>query len=124
MRVFLIWLWCFPQMLAGFLLRIVTRAKKSGDHYEYNIRGGSVSLGEYIFLSPQNKDDERVLRHEKGHTKQSRMLGWLYLLVIGLPSFIWFTFFKRYRAKHNKDYYSFYTERWADRLAGINRYQE
>lgn len=118
----LLWIWCFPQMFGGLLVKIFTRARKVNDHYEYNIRSGSVSLGEYVFLCPSHYNDEEVLKHEKGHTIQSKYLGWLYLLVIGLPSFIWANskYCERYRQKHNKSYYSFYTERWANKLGGVH----
>lgn len=116
-----IWVWCFPQQLAGLTLRIITRAKKKDDHYEYNFKGGSISLGTYVFLCPSHWNDERVLKHEKGHTVQSNILGWLYLPIIGLPSVIWANCFGWYRKKYNKSYYDFYTERSADELGGVER---
>lgn len=122
MKVFtaiLIWIWCFPQMFAGLLLKLFTRAKKRGDHYEYNIQRGSVTLGTYIFLCPYHYKNEKVLKHEQGHVKQSLMLGWLYLIVIGLPSIIWAGCFTKYRMKHNVSYYSFYTEKYANKLGGV-----
>ena len=120
-RSIFVWLWCFPQMLTGLILRLVTRARKVGDHYEYNIKNGSISLGEYIFLCPSHYGDAEVLKHEKGHTKQSYMLGWLYMFVIALPSMIWCGCFEGYRKKHNVSYYDFYTEKWANKLGGVKR---
>lgn len=119
MKKLLIWIWCFPQMLIGFLLKIFTKARKKDDHYEYNITLGSISLGEYVFLCPQHQNDKMILAHEFGHVKQSRYLGWLYLFVIGLPSIIWAGCFEKYRQKHNISYYSFYTEKWANKLNNI-----
>ena len=110
-------------MFAGVLVKIITKAKRNGDHYEYSIKCGSVSLGEYIFLCPNHWRDETILKHEQGHGRQSLYLGWLYLIVIGLPSIIWAGCFGWYRKKYNVSYYSFYTERWADMLGGVNRYQ-
>ena len=49
---------------------------------------------------------------------QSRMLGWLYLFVIGIPSILWAAWWNE---GQNRSYYSFYTERWADRLGGVER---
>ena len=115
------WLWCFPQNLLGFCFLLFTKARKVGDHYEYDLESGSVSLGDYIFLCPQHWNDSTVLRHEKGHQIQSRRLGWLYLPVIGLPSLVWSGCFGAYRKKHNISYFDFYTERWADRLGGVKR---
>lgn len=115
------WIWCFPQMLIGLIIRIATRAEHHGDHYRYNFTQGSVSLGTYIFLCPSHWDDEETLKHEQGHTKQSYILGWLYLIVVGLPSLIWCCCFDNYRRKHNKSYYEFYTEAWANKLGGVDK---
>ena len=114
------WLWCLPQNIVGLIVKIATRAKRTGDHYRYNVRSGSVTLGKYVFLCPAHWEDEETLKHEKGHQKQSQMLGWLYLFVIGIPSIIWAGCFEKYRKKHNTNYYDFYTERWANRLGGVN----
>ena len=89
---------------------------------------GGMSLSNHIFLPRHmfeklNGSDYQFnyIHHEYGHTIQSHMLGPLYLLVIGLPSIVWAGCFKNWRKKHNKDYYSFYTERWADKLTGVKR---
>lgn len=112
------WTWCLPQTLVGAILKIVTKARKVGDHYEYNLKG-SVSLGRFIFLYPAHWNNAKKLKHEQGHTKQSYILGWLYLLVIGLPSFIWANCFGWYRRKYKVSYYSFYPEKWANKLGGV-----
>lgn len=121
MKTILTWIWCFPQMFLGFLVRIFTKAQNCGEYYEFDIEGGSLSLGTYIFICPAHYGDGDTLLHEQGHTKQSYILGWLYLLVIGLPSLIWANCFEKYRQKHNISYFSFYTEKWADKLSGIDR---
>lgn len=117
----LVWIWCLPQMLAGLIFQKITKSQKYGNFYRHNYNFGSVSLGTYIFLCPQHWNDEKTKKHEYGHTKQSFYLGWLYLFVIGIPSIIWCGCFEEYRKKHNISYYSFYTEKWADKLAGIER---
>lgn len=121
MKRTLLWLWCFPQNLLGWLVKMFTGAEKIGDHYRYKIKSGSVSLGEYIFLCPGHWGDEETLAHEKGHREQSRRLGWFYLIVVGIPSVIWCVCFEEYRKKHNIDYSDFYTEKWADKLGGVVR---
>lgn len=121
LKIIATWIWCFPQQLAGWLVKVITKARIVGDHYEYDVKCGSLSLGEYVFLCPSHYGDEQVLKHEKGHSVQSRYLGWLYLFVIGIPSFIWAGCFGGYRKKHNVSYYSFYTEKWADKLGGVKR---
>ena len=110
--------WGAFQSIIGGILFLFNLAKP---HFIYNgavvtrwsIRG-SVSLGEFIFLS--DKADDTILAHEYGHTMQSLILGPLYLLVIGLPSIVCagFPVFVKYRKKKNYSYYRFYTERWAN----------
>lgn len=118
----LAWTWCFPQQLLGLLVRIFSCAQKQeGGYYTYNIKAGSVSLGTFIMLCESHKNNPTVLKHEQGHTKQSFILGWLFLIVIGLPSIIWAGCFDAYRKKNNISYYSFYTEKWADKLGGVER---
>ena len=77
------------------------------------MRGG-VSLGKYIIVNQWMPTKE--IMHEYGHCRQSKYLGPLYLLVIGIPSLIWAIFGKRGDA-----YYTFYTEKWADKLGGVDR---
>lgn len=118
----MLWIWCFPQQLLGLLVRMFTRARDTGEgYYVWGITSGSISLGTFIFLCPAHEGDEKALKHEQGHTRQSFMLGWLYLFIIGIPSIIWAGCFKGYRKKNNISYYSFYTERWADKLGGVER---
>ena len=121
MKITALWLWCLPQNLLGLLLLLFTKARKVGEHYEYNIGCGSVSLGDYIFLCPSHRNNKTILKHEQGHQIQSRILGWLYLPVIGIPSIIWAGCFGWYRNKYDFSYYDFYTERWADILGGVKR---
>ena len=80
--------------------------------------GGAVSLGLFII---GNLDNEETVKHEYGHTTQSALLGIFYLLVIGLPSILWASLGEKYRKKHGKSYYDFYTEKWADKLGKVER---
>lgn len=48
-------------------------------------KGWGITLGSYINM---NNHDEKTLRHEYGHTKQSQYLGPLYLKIVGLPSLV------------------------------------
>ena len=54
-----------------------------------NQRGSVTFCKDYIFLSKKAWHKDHTIKHEYGHTIQSKWLGWLYLLVIGLPSIIW-----------------------------------
>ena len=81
------------------------------------MRGG-IALGKYIIVSEHS--DLLTIRHEYGHCRQSKRLGWLYLFVIGIPSIIYAAWWVKFD-KGRHDYYDFYTERWADKLGGIKR---
>lgn len=113
------YLWQLPQNLLGLLLRLVYKGEDAtywGAVVRRSIRmKGGISLGQYIII--EKDADIKTLWHEYGHCRQSRMLGWLYLIVVGLPSLIW-AGIRRYT---RRSYYWFYTEKWADRLAGIER---
>ena len=112
--------WGSVQSLVGAVMFLCFVGKK---HYifhgavvtEWNY-GGSVSLGQFIFLS-KGRDDVRP--HEFGHSIQSLILGPLYLLVIGLPSVLWagLPVCRSVRCRRRMSYFDFYTERWADRLS-------
>jgi hypothetical protein len=120
-------LWGLPQNIIGFVMMMYFkgagfRVQKYNDAFLIVMRNqniGAVSLGQFIFIFSNYQEREQfVIRHEYGHTKQSHLLGPLYLLVIGVPSFIWARYFKDYRKKYNVDYYSFWPERWANKLGG------
>ena len=135
-----LWVWCFPQQLLGFILSRKKGVKLEFYKYDKNLlrvckvyiypsKNGSVSLGNYLLIQKELFTEkfifaeqlENTIKHEYGHFKQSLILGWLYLLVIGLPSFIWCNCFDLYRLKNDIDYSSFYTEKWADKLGGVKR---
>lgn len=79
-----------------------------------NMRGG-ISLGNFSYID--SRENQPTIAHEAiGHVKQSKMLGPLYLLVIGIPSITW-AYFRNTRKHPN--YYAFYTESWANKLAGL-----
>ena len=122
--------WQLPQNIAGIIAKKIFKATpyttyKDANVYSWSLKSG-VSLGSHIFVPFKTEDSasdyvQRYIKHEYGHTVQSKYLGWLYLLVIGLPSFVWAGCFKGYREKTGKSYYWFYTEKWADKLGGVER---
>ncbi|MDR0697276.1 MAG: hypothetical protein LBF68_07095 [Christensenellaceae bacterium] len=83
---------------------------------------GGISLGAFIIMNNARglvqTNDTRI--HEYGHTIQSLILGPFYLLVIGIPSFIWCNN-KRFIEMRKKgiSYFSFYPERWANYLGEL-----
>lgn len=133
-RSILTYLWQLPQNLLGLLMLIIGKMCgariyrypfEDGDAWliEWQDFPGGVSLGEHIFLKSLT---DASVRHEHGHCIQSRLLGPLYLLIIGVPSLlgnIWD------RVAH-KDwnpidsvrwYYNQPWEKWADKLGGVKR---
>ncbi len=112
-------IWCLPQLVIGYIVKLIFKAKKDERGlYIWNL-GYGLSLDKFIFV--HKNASENTIKHEQGHTKQSRMLGPLYLFVVGIPSAIWCHCFEGYRQKHNKSYYDFYCEKWADKLGGVDR---
>lgn len=113
----LAYIWQLPQNLLGLLFLLFIRGEERHTlngisfYYAKDFRGG-ISLGRYIILGDKR---ERSVRHEFGHCIQSRMLGPLYLIVIGLPSLIhaWLC-----KCRHHS-YYDKYPEKWADRLGKV-----
>lgn len=118
----LMYIWQLPQHLLGLLLLLTFKGQREsykGVTYYYckRLKGG-ISLGKYILLGNHREKD---IFHEYGHCKQSLRLGWLYLLVIGVPSLVWATIYGRATRQTLNGYYKFYTERWADKLGGVER---
>ena len=119
MREFFInYIWQLPQNLLGTLYKdcisdnIITRVNCDATDYECYLtrNGGGVTLGRYIFVNQNYTDLSNVILHEIGHTKQSRMLGPLYLIIIGIPSISWAGLRRLIPALKKINYYSFYTE--------------
>ena len=117
------WIWQLPQHIAALLYywylimrKQVLMVEREDAYviYTKNVKG-SVTLGMYIFLS--YKATKRTLMHEIGHTRQSLYLGPLYLIIIGLPSLTWAIIHSTWMKRRN--YYNFYTEKWANRLGGV-----
>lgn len=130
-RNVLLYIWQAPQNLLGLILiafykpeRMHTMENGNQIHFSKKMRGG-ISLGKYSLVNighyrhDINESLKRdTVRHEAiGHARQSLYLGWLYLIIIGLPSIIWAWQYEG----DSKGYYKFFTERWADKLAGVKR---
>ena len=114
------WTWGFPQSLLGFLLRMSLGDRPHGHYHGCVVthweKGGSMSLGMYLFLGTGADDSVRV--HEFGHAVQSAILGPLYLPVIGIPSWLWcnLSVFRKLRKEKEIPYCSFYPESTANWL--------
>lgn len=116
--------WQLPQLIAAFIYYWYLKSKdeildtctcQGAIVFIKRKSCGSVTLGSHIFLSPMATDT--TVRHEWGHTRQSLILGPLYLIVIGIPSVIWASIHKKIAP--NTSYFDFFTEKWADKLGGI-----
>lgn len=118
------WIWEFPQCLLGLILTKIYDVKysetyKGIDVYKGKFSGG-ISLGLYIIM---DKDaSENTKKHEWGHTRQSIRWGWLYLLTVGIVSFTWCSLRGIIPGWKNKDYYSIWPEKQADKYGGVKRY--
>ncbi len=121
--------WGGFQTFIGFIVLLFNLKRK---HYFYHgaiitewKKCFSASLGLFIFMSVYHPKEKRkphedtylkILVHEYGHTIQSLLLGPLYMILIWVPSFIWFknSRLRKRREEKNISYFSFYTEKWAD----------
>lgn len=125
MKKVLLYLWQLPQNLVGLVVVKITGAErglytihdKMYKCYATNKIRSSGSLGDYVILKRPQQETIPTILHEYGHCRQSRYLGWLYLPIVGLSSWLHNLFCKC----TDHDYYDFWTEKWADRLGGITR---
>ena len=129
----LLWLWQLPQNLCGLFYKNISKDNRITEVENNDSRSvgakvylqkslGGVTLGKYIFINQDYTDKEFVIKHECGHVKQSKILGPLYLLVIGIPS-LFHAWLSKYieccRKNGEYNYYHFYTEKLANKLMGI-----
>lgn len=134
----LLWIWQLPQNIAGFLVVKLARATKQKmfgyEFYTSKLFNSAVSLGNYIildsvYLSQPKYYLENTIKHENGHRKQSKILGWFYLLIVGLPS-ICRNIYDRIAhkkwdyTKRSNWYYAGFPENWAEKLGETKRYYD
>ena len=129
-------LWEAPQNVLGVLVLGIRWARGRvvavrGEAERWLIQiteGGAVSLGWFVFWT--NTDNPYVpvgaenKAHELGHGLQSRMLGPLYLPVVGLTSelrVIYAVLHRLLTGRRWGGYYDGFPENWADRLGGAER---
>ena len=132
----LFYVWQLPQNILGLLVILVTRAEKTVAPWEW-VTGKpprfGVCLGNYIIFGGAGGSIESI-KHEQGHHKQSEILGPFYLILIGIPSFLWniitrilwiFSTKKRWwLVTLIKIYYHMPWEYTADKLGGVKRNYE
>lgn len=107
-------LWQLPQHIVAWFIILFCQTSRLPDYkgrrvYLYSQRRGCC-LGNYIFLNPKSQE-VATQAHEYGHSRQSLMLGWLYFIIVGLPSAtnVW----------SGARYYSHLVEWWANKLGGV-----
>ena len=125
------WVWQLPQNLLGVIWKNIKKdsiiTPVSNNDIEsvgakaYLIKArGAVTLGKYVFISRTYRDQDMIIKHECGHVKQSKMLGPLYLIVIGAPSILHAWLNDYIGCDEESGYSHFYTEKWADKLMNIS----
>ena len=125
------WVWQLPQNLLGIIWKRIKKESvitsisnddiRSVDAEAYLMKaGGAVTLGKYVFISQTYRDQGMTIKHECGHVKQSKMLGPLYLIVIGVSSILHAWLNDYIGCDEESDYSHFYTKKWADKLMNIS----
>lgn len=120
-KAIVLYMWQFPQNIIGFLLvqlLPVTWVDEIDDVNVYKTKKlFGVSLGNYILTWSLS---HQTVMHEYGHSLQSKLLGPLYLLLVGLPS-ITMNILSRLGVISPLLYYQRWPESWADTLGGVLR---
>lgn len=124
-RNLILFIWQLPQHLLAILYigYLVMMCKDLGIDSRYKqaivipcVMRGAITLGCYVFVG-LNSEYRKTVKHELGHTIQSKILGPLYLIVIGIPSITYCGLRRIFPSLRKKNYYNFYTERWANNLS-------
>lgn len=126
MKNILMYIWQLPQHIVGLILLLFIKGevkhKFNGiNYYFYDPFPGGISLGNYMIIG---ETWSQTIKHEYGHSIQSRMLGPLYLFIVGIPSLIWAWLYGPIIKPTKNGYYKFYTEKWADKLGKVDRKYE
>lgn len=124
-RNLILFIWQLPQHIVAIIYfgYLVMMCKDLGIDSRYKqaivipcIMRGAVTLGNYVFVG-LNSEYKETVKHELGHTIQSKILGPLYLIVIGIPSITYCGLRRLFPSLRKKNYYDFYTEKWANYLS-------
>ena len=124
-RNLILFIWQLPQHIVALIYfgYLVMMCKDLGVDSRYKqatvipcVMRGAVTLGNYVFVG-LNSEYKETVKHELGHTIQSKILGPLYLIVIGIPSITYCGLRRVFPSLRKKNYYDFYTEKWANNLS-------
>lgn len=137
LKLLFLFLWQLPQNIVGAICILsyshygtfFTADDEIVELYFKSCFGSSVSLGDTIILDNSywelfnyypNTALVMMIDHEHGHQIQSRILGPLYLIVIGIPSLLGNLVFRLFKI-NPKYYHKLPWEAWADKLGGVTR---
>ena len=139
LKLLFLFLWQLPQNIIGAICTLnydklhpyYTRDGDLVDVYFKKWFRSGVSLGDIIILDNMYDKDVydkdvsvktlyNTIYHEHGHQRQSRILGPLYLILIGIPSLLGNLVFRLFKI-NSKYYYKQPWEWWADKLGGVVR---
>jgi hypothetical protein len=92
------------KIVALFVVKF-SRAEKIGEYKDATLYywkwPGGMSLSNSIFVPFEWFDgsywQDNYIKHEYGHSIQSKILGPLYLFIIGIPSLLWAKLGKKHR---------------------------
>ena len=124
-RNLILFIWQLPQHIVALIYfgYLVMMCKDLGVDSRYKqaivipcVMRGAITLGNYVFVG-LNSEYKETVKHELGHTIQSKILGPLYLIVIGIPSITYCGLRRLFPSLRKKNYYDFYTEKWANYLS-------
>lgn len=124
-RNLILFIWQLPQHIVAIIYfgYLVMMCKDLGIDSRYKqaivipcVMRGAVTLGNYVFVG-LNSEYKKTVKHELGHTIQSKILGPLYLIVIGIPSITYCGLRRLFPSLRKKNYYDFFSEKSANYLS-------
>ena len=124
-RNLILFIWQLPQHIIAIIYfgYLVMMCKDLGIDSRYKqatvipcIMRGAVTLGNYVFVG-LNSEYKETVKHELGHTIQSKILGPLYLIIIGIPSITYCGLRRIFPSLRKKNYYDFFSEKFANYLS-------
>ena len=124
-RNLILFIWQLPQHIVALIYfgYLVMMCKDLGVDSRYKqatvipcIMRGAVTLGNYVFVG-LNSEYKETVKHELGHTIQSKILGPLYLIVIGIPSITYCGLRRIFPSLRKKNYYDFFSDKSANYLS-------
>jgi hypothetical protein len=118
----LLFIWQILQNIVGLIMwayfkicgdvEVIIKNKYS-KVYRSEFMSGGISLGCFAFVSNYSSKRKEIVMHEQGHMWDSKVMGPLYLFIVGIPSILNAAF------NFTKCYYDWFPERWANRHAGL-----